>query len=336
MLSIIYNFALDSDRKSLFSIYRDLSSLKKRNFSTKSYFTNLMFKKSSGNIQHYIDHKVYLKMAKEYYRPNGKNFLLEDKIGFQEYLIKEKISGTHLIAKLRNKTLMIGRDQFTDPISIESKIKELATSYESIFIKRTDTSGGQDIIKLNKGDDFNITSISLANDYIIEQTLVQHATLSKINPNSINTLRVVTFKIGEKVVIPNCMFRMGIGTSYLDNASSGGIFISYDLANNKLGSTAYQLFKNGAKSFTKHPVSDFVFENSSLPFNEEIKTLVTKAAIAFKDIESIGWDIAFTKDGPVIVEGNDSPHMVMMQISSQGLLNCNIYKKVFKKYFKTS
>src|SRR5699024_1877295 len=68
------------------SIIKDLSHLKKKRFSTKSYFTNLMYKKSAGNIDDYVDHEIYLKIAKDYYRPNGKNFLLEDKIVFQEHL----------------------------------------------------------------------------------------------------------------------------------------------------------------------------------------------------------------------------------------------------------
>ena len=83
MLSHLYNLALDSDRKSLPLIYKDLSSLRKRNFSTKCYFTNLMYKKSAGNIHHYVDEKVYLKIAKNYYRPTGKSPLLEEKIVFQ-------------------------------------------------------------------------------------------------------------------------------------------------------------------------------------------------------------------------------------------------------------
>ncbi|HLW13898.1 MAG TPA: sugar-transfer associated ATP-grasp domain-containing protein [Flavobacteriaceae bacterium] len=335
MLSHLYNLALDSDRKSLPLIYKDLSSLRKRNFSTKCYFTNLMYKKSAGNIHHYVDEKVYLKIAKNYYRPTGKSPLLEEKIVFQEHLKNNDIPGTKLLAKLRNGKLIIGENAYTGLKEIETQIMELTRVYESVFIKQTDTSGGSSVFKVNKGDAFNVESLSMSKDYIIEQTLIQHEALNQVNPNSINTLRVVTFKLGEQVVIPECMFRMSKGTSYLDNASAGGIFISYDIESNKLGATGYQLFKNGARSFTKHPLSNFVFKDASLPFNEEVKTLVTKAARSYSHIDSIGWDIAYTHNGPVILEGNDSPHIVMMQIASHGLLNNTIYREVFKKYLPT-
>lgn len=334
MLSHLYNLALDSDRKSLPLIYKDLSSLRKKNFSTKSYFTNLMYKKSAGNINHYVDDKVYLKIAKDYYRPNGKNPLLEEKVIFQEHLKANKIPGTNLLGKLVKGKLTVEGDSYTNQIEIASQINGLANKYDSIFIKRTDTSGGDGIFKVNNGNDFNIENLSMSKDYIIEQTLVQHEALNQVNPNSINTLRVITFKIGGKVVIPNCMFRMSKGASYLDNASAGGIFITYNIESNKLGATGYQLFKSGAKSFSKHPVSNFQFKDAPLPFNEEVKALVTIAAESYDQIDSIGWDIAYTKNGPVILEGNDSPHIVMMQITSHGLLNNNVYKEVFKEYLQ--
>lgn len=334
MLSNLYNLALDPDRKSFPLIYKDLFSLRKKNFSTKSYFTNLMYKKSAGNIHHYVDDKVYLKIAKNYYRPNGKNPLLEEKIVFQEHLKRNDIAGTNLLAKLRNGKLIIGERVYAGLYEIEHQLKELVSTYDSVFIKPTDTSGGSGILKVDNGDAIDIANLSMSKDYIIEQTLMQHEALNAITPHSINTLRVITFKIGGEVVIPNCMFRMSKGRSYLDNASAGGIFITYDIESNKLGATGYQLFKNGAKSFTKHPVSNFRFKDAPLPFNEEVKALVTKAAESYSDIDSIGWDIAFTEDGPVILEGNDSPHIVMMQIASNGLLNENIYKEAFKKYLK--
>lgn len=331
--SILYNFAFDSDRKNLYSIYRDLSYLRKKQFSTKSYFTNLMYKKSSGNIDNYVDEKIYLKISKDYYRPIGKNPFLEEKIVFQEHLKAHNIPGTKLLGKLRSGNLTVETNSYTEPEKVKSKLKELATVHGSIFIKCTDTSGGEGIFKVNNGDAINLDNISMSRDYIVEQTLTQHEALNKINPHSINTLRVITFKVGNHVVIPNCFFRMSIGKSFLDNASAGGVFVSYDITNNKLGKTAYQLFKNGAKSFTRHPVTNFEFKDTPLPFVEEVKDIVTRAANSYEEIESIGWDIAFTKDGPVIVEGNDKPHVVMTQITSHGLLNNNFYRQKFKEYF---
>ena len=332
MLSLLYNFALDSDRKSLFSIFKELTYLKKKRFSKKSYFTNLMYKKSAGNIDDYVDDKVYFKISDNYYRTDGKHPLLEEKIVFQEHLKLHNIPGTKLLAKLLKGRLFVGQDVYTTKEKIMNRLKELADEYDSIFIKPTDGSGGRGILKVNKGENFNFEDLSMSLDYIVEQTLIQHEALNKVNPHSINTLRVITFKMGEDVLIPNCFLRMSNGKSFLDNACAGGIFVTYDLNSNRLGDTGYQLFKHGAKSFTKHPTSKFEFKDASLPFNEEVIKLVTRAALSYEEIESIGWDVAITETGPVILEGNDKPHIVMTQITARGLLNNEFYKEVFKDY----
>jgi hypothetical protein len=46
-----------------------------------------------------------------------------------------------------------------------------------------------------------------------------------------------------------------------------------------------------------------------------------------KQIHSIGWDIAITKDGPCFIEGNDNWEISGVQICSKGL------NEEFKDYF---
>ncbi len=49
------------------------------------------------------------------------------------------------------------------------------------------------------------------------------------------------------------------------------------------------------------------FEGFKLPYTEEIKALVKKAALVLPDFRYVGWDVCITPDGPLIVEGNDYP-----------------------------
>lgn len=332
MLLTIKNFVFDSDRKNFSEIFNDLSFLKKKKFSTRSYFTSLMYKKSSGNIRNYIDDKVNARIRYKYYRANGKHPILENKVAFQEHLQANGIPGTNYLAKLERGVLTIGDKSFIARDRIKSEIENLANSYESIFIKPTDGAGGKGIVKIDNGEELDTKDLSAKRNYIIEQTLKQHEAVSKISPHSINTLRVISVRDGEEIVIPNCIFRMSIGESYVDNASSGGIFIAYDIDTDRLGDMSYQFFQYGAKSFFKHPMTNFVFKDAPLPFNKEVKELIKKAAESFKKIDLIGWDVAFTEDGPVLIEGNDKPHVVGMQITSHGLLSKEVYKKLFEKY----
>lgn len=329
---LLYNFTFDSDRKSFYVIIKELNHLRKRKFYWKSYFTNLMYKKTSGKIDDYVDERVYYKIIRNYYRPNGEHTILSDKITFQQHMKENKIAGANFLAVLIRGQLLIGDEIYSDEERITFKLGELFNNYGSIFIKPTDGIGGKGILKINKGEQISLEDLSMDKDYIIEQTLIQEEGLSQINPFCINTLRVITVRLRGKIVVPNCFLRVGIGEAYVDNASLGGIFVTYDIDKNKLGAVAYQLFKNGAKSFAKHPVSNFIFKDASLPFNEEVRSLVTNAAESFEDIDLIGWDVALTQDGPVIIEGNDNPHIVGVQITAHGLLNNHVYTEIFKDY----
>lgn len=332
MLMLLYNFTFDSDRKSFYVMLKELNQLRKKKFYWKSYFTNLMYKKTSGNIEDYVDERVYYKIIRNYYRPNGKHPVLSDKITFQKHMKENKIAGANFLAVLKKGELLIDSEVYSGEEQIKHELEELLNRCGSLFIKPTGGIGGRGILKLNKGERISLENLSMDKDYIIEQTLVQAEELNQINPFCINTLRVVTVRLGGKIVVPNCFLRVGIREAYVDNASLGGIFVTYDIDKNKLGPAAYQLFKNGAKSFPKHPVSNYVFKDASLPFSDEVRSLVTSAAASFKDVDLIGWDVALTQSGPVIIEGNDNPHIVGMQITSHGLLNNHVYKEIFKAY----
>jgi hypothetical protein len=50
-----------------------------------------------------------------------------------------------------------------------------------------------------------------------------------------------------------------------------------------------------------------------LPLWTDTKALAIAAHRAFADRVMIGWDIAITDDGPIIVEGNSSPDLDIVQ-----------------------
>jgi len=54
-------------------------------------------------------------------------------------------------------------------------------------------------------------------------------------------------------------------------------------------------------------------EGRAIPFWEDLKALALAAHRHFDDRIVIGWDIAVLGDGPIIIEGNSSPCMDIMQ-----------------------
>ena len=77
----------------------------------------------------------------------------------------------------------------------------------------------------------------------------------------------------------------------------------------------------------EHPDSKVSFEGLKVPFFKEAKKLVLDSVEKLPN-KLIGWDVAITKTGPVIVEANASPHIPMSDMAYGGLLRNKHIKEV--------
>jgi hypothetical protein len=63
----------------------------------------------------------------------------------------------------------------------------------------------------------------------------------------------------------------------------------------------------------RHPDSGARITGIGLPMWRETREFAVAAHKAFADRVIVGWDIAITPDGPIVVEGNGSPDLDIMQ-----------------------
>ena len=69
----------------------------------------------------------------------------------------------------------------------------------------------------------------------------------------------------------------------------------------------------------QHPFTSLVFEDYQIPFWKEANELVLSAHSFLPDIPTIGWDVAITPDGPILIEGNDNWEISGAQDTAGGL-----------------
>ena len=98
---------------------------------------------------------------------------------------------------------------------------------------------------------------------------------------------------------------MGANGSFLDNWNSGGVAVGI---NTKTGTMAkWGFFKPGYGTKTdKHPDTHIIFEGLEVYQWKQIVEFATTAHKLFYGIYSVGWDICFTTEGPILIEGNDN------------------------------
>lgn len=139
---------------------------------------------------------------------------------------------------------------------------------------------------------------------VIEEMIVQHPQAAKIYPDSLNCLRVVTLVNNGKAHILYSVFKMGNNGGFVDNLENGGLACHFDLDK---GEIIGQGHTSALVNYDAHPATGVKFVGYKLPFMQEVKDMVKKAAMVYPDFRYVGWDVCLTENGPAIIEGNDYP-----------------------------
>ena len=149
------------------------------------------------------------------------------------------------------------------------------------------------------------TPRSTYSGYILEKKLAQHEVINNISHYALNTVRLVTFlNKNHQVDIPFAILRLGLAGSSVDNISQGGLAVHINPEDGVLGNGIFYP-RHGDHFYSEHPDTKVSFLGQQIPFWDEVVQLCTFAARVTPFCRSIGWDIAITPHGPVLIEGND-------------------------------
>lgn len=139
---------------------------------------------------------------------------------------------------------------------------------------------------------------------VIEEAIVQHPDVARIYPESVNCLRVVTLVADGKPHVLYAVFKTGNNGKFVDNLESGGIACHVDLDKGVINGQGHT---SALVNYDCHPATGIQFVGYKIPYIEEVKELVKKAAMVIPEFRYVGWDVCITPDGPAIIEGNDYP-----------------------------
>lgn len=148
------------------------------------------------------------------------------------------------------------------------------------------------------------------NRWIVQPRIVNHPDVLAISPSkALQTLRIVTFvdDAGEPHVLAS-QWRLARPDSITDNFSggdAGNVLCNVDTDTGRVG-CALGLGPGGIGmvELPRHPVSGLEFSGLRVPLWHEATALAQRAAMAMLPMSSIGWDIAITPNGPMIIEAN--------------------------------
>lgn len=156
--------------------------------------------------------------------------------------------------------------------------------------------------------------------YVLEELIRQHLETTRFNPRSVNSIRVMTIEKQGIVEFIGPMFRMGNG-GVMDNFHSGGMVAPVDLETGKISAGAITMDFIDGKVITIHPLTGVEIVGHQLPYWPELVEFIKQLCREIEGHKSIGWDIAISPEGPVLIEANSMPNTSAMQfLANKGML----------------
>ncbi|MFT6916065.1 MAG: hypothetical protein ACJAWL_002382 [Motiliproteus sp.] len=218
---------------------------------------------------------------------------------------------SHVIAFKKDDFIFSAVGQFIDNDTFLKVITAL--NCPKIFIKPVEGKGGVGILIAKKNDQQFFVGNELLTlkflrdlkgDFLIEQKVEQVDYLNAVYPHSVNTLRAVTKRnFSGEVQLIAVTLRMGTSGREVDNSHLGGLLIGIDL---KTGQPLrnHAGYEYGAEMVFNHPDTNYCFASLKIKNWLDIKNSIVGYGEQMLLQNLIGWDIAITERGPLVIEAN--------------------------------
>ncbi|WP_374378247.1 sugar-transfer associated ATP-grasp domain-containing protein [Dongia sp.] len=153
------------------------------------------------------------------------------------------------------------------------------------------------------------------NAMLVQAALQAHPDLRDLSVNVLTSCRMMTIRneMGG-FEATHAVFKSSTKPeAIVDNFHKGGIVSRVDMASGRLGAASDAGVGRPCVWFETHPLTGAQIAGRILPHWRETVALVERAHAAFPDRITVGWDVAITDRGPVIIEGNVQSGCDMIQ-----------------------
>ena len=143
-------------------------------------------------------------------------------------------------------------------------------------------------------------------DFQLDEIVHQHKDMSALNPTSINTIRLLTYRTDMDINLLYTVIRIGREGKTVDNESAGGISTLIK-SDGTLGKYAYGAPGNDNIECTDSGVK---LDGYKIPSYHVAIEKVKEYHLSFPFFKLMAWDIAIEEDGtPTLIEFNVTPDL---------------------------
>lgn len=140
--------------------------------------------------------------------------------------------------------------------------------------------------------------------YVLQPIIHNHESLEDLSGGSLVCIRVLTYAADGPPQVAVAMMSMPAERSHVSNFShDDALGAPVDRSTGILGGATLKS-RSASPAVDYHPSSGGQIAGRQLPLWGEVVELVCRAHSTFGRAPMIGWDVAITPDGPLLIEGN--------------------------------
>lgn len=212
---------------------------------------------------------------------------------------------------------------------------EFVETHKKLIYKPVDSAQANGIMvfdftnKLQKEIEETYNRIKASGLGIIEEWIDQHDKLNDIYPDAVNCLRIITVYRNKKAYLLTGGITFAL-KGRISNGSKESLIAPIDIRTGVINKPAATF---GSALYEKHPITHKQILNVKVPYWDDVVDMLNKAVQRIPQVRYVGWDIAITKTGPCLIEGNTSPGYKYYQIPKHmkdGIGNGEIYRKYLR------
>ena len=256
----------------------------------------------------------------------------ENKLDFERLCAEAGLPSARTVAVVETRprlTVSLHREE----IAGEDVINTLAARLPSgtYVIKPCDGAYGRGVLVFSCGDTgpehvgetlkAHLVRHGDFDSWLVQPKLVNHEEVTRISPSpALQTVRLVTYvDRNHDVRILLAGWRLADEKADFDNfggTAKNNVYCEIDPAEGavyKCFMRSCHPFGFGLREVERHPVTGRILTGLQPPMWQDIVQLGKRAALAFLPSRCLGWDIAMTSAGPVLIEANRywDPHCDM-------------------------
>lgn len=172
---------------------------------------------------------------------------------------------------------------------------------------------------------------------LLQASVENDPRVAHLSSGALCTARIVTIRPpGGDPELVCAVYRMATGGQSTDNFSIAGLAAPVDLVTGRLGPAVRSDPRLVIAPVAAHPESGAAIAGTMLPHWPEATALALAAHARLRAIACVGWDVALTGSGPVLIEANWAPGARLAQAPSGVPLGATNFMRYLDAHLRRS